>query len=44
MAQVLLDLSKEPVAAQADCPVGRAAHVDFDGVGLIDVLRARLRL
>ena len=28
----------------AECPVGRAAHVEFDGIGLIDVLRARLRL
>ena len=26
------------------CPVGRAAYVEFPGIGMIDVLRARLRL
>ena len=32
------------VSAASEYRVGRAAHVDFEGVGLIDVLRARLRL
>ncbi|GAB5373887.1 MAG: hypothetical protein AcusKO_03490 [Acuticoccus sp.] len=40
-AQVLVRLAEVP---QGDCPVGRAAFVEFPGVGLIDVLRARLRL
>ncbi len=26
------------------CPVGRAAYVDFPNTGLIEVIRARLRL
>jgi len=26
------------------CPVGRAAYVDFPGVGIIDILRVRLRM
>jgi hypothetical protein len=26
------------------CPVGRAAYVDFLDIGLIEVIRARLRL
>ncbi len=26
------------------CPVGRAAYVDFPNIGLIDIVRARLRL
>jgi hypothetical protein len=42
-AQVLLQL-----AATADdiarCPIGQAAFVDFPQVGLIEMLRARLRL
>jgi multidrug resistance efflux pump len=42
-AQVLLELPHEPGDFQA-CPVGRAAYVDFPDVGLIDVIRARLRL
>jgi multidrug resistance efflux pump len=43
VAQVLLTLPAEPEAF-AECPVGRAAHVDFPDIGLIDVIRARLRL
>lgn len=42
VGQVLIQL--EPSPADIDkCPVGQAAYVDFPGVGLIDVLRARLR-
>ncbi len=43
LAQVVLKLD----ATEEDfdtCPVGRAAYVDFKGVGILDVLRARLRL
>jgi multidrug resistance efflux pump len=43
IAQVLLTLGVEPEEF-GRCPVGRAAHVSFPGVGLIDVMRARLRL
>jgi len=43
VAQVLLELRHEPEDFQ-DCPVGRAAYVDFPHIGLIDVIRARLRL
>jgi multidrug resistance efflux pump len=43
VAQVLLDFSSEHEGF-AECPVGRAAYVHFDDVGLIDVIRARLRL
>ena len=43
VAQVLLELAHEPGEFQ-NCPVGRAAYVDFPGIGLIDVIRARLRL
>lgn len=43
VAQVLLHLPHRPGEFE-QCPVGRAAYVDFEGVGLIDVLRARLRL
>ncbi|NNE24287.1 MAG: hypothetical protein HKN11_16935 [Rhizobiales bacterium] len=42
-AQVLLDFSHEARNFET-CPVGRAAYVDFPGIGLIDVIRARLRL
>ena len=42
-AQVLLRISK--VAADfSTCPVGRSAHVDFPGIGIIDIIRSRLRL
>ena len=43
MAQVVLSLSHRPDEFSA-CPVGRAAFVDFPGVGLVDILLARLRL
>ncbi len=42
-AQVLLDFARE-AGGFAECPVGRGAYVDFLDVGLIDVIRARLRL
>jgi hypothetical protein len=40
---VLLMLVVDPPEFER-CPVGRAAYVEFPDVGLIDVLRARLRL
>ena len=43
VAQVLLSLSADPSEFDR-CPVGRAAYVEFPDVGLIDILRARLRL
>jgi multidrug resistance efflux pump len=43
VAQVLLEFAPGQDGF-ADCPVGRAAYVDFPDVGLIDVIRARLRL
>jgi HlyD family secretion protein len=43
VAQVLLKLDADPLEFE-QCPVGRAAYVDFPGIGLLDVLRARLRL
>jgi multidrug resistance efflux pump len=43
VGQVLLALADAPEDLQ-DCPVGRAAYVDFPQIGLIDVIRARLRL
>ena len=43
VAQVLLDFSHERKNFE-DCPVGRAAYVDFPDIGLIDIIRARLRL
>jgi hypothetical protein len=43
VAQVLLEFSDDRDRFE-DCPVGRAAHVDFPDIGLIDVIRARLRL
>ena len=43
VAQVLLSLKAEASEFEL-CPVGRAAYVEFPGVGMIDVLRARLRL
>ena len=42
-AQVLLKLDANTDSFQM-CPVGRAAYVDIQGVGVFDVLRARLRL
>jgi multidrug resistance efflux pump len=43
VAQVLLEFSHD-LDGFEHCPVGRAAYVDFPDVGLIDVIRARLRL
>ena len=43
VAQVLLEFSQGQDGFE-DCPVGRAAYVDFPDVGLINVIRARLRL
>jgi len=43
VAQVLLSLDAQ-LSEFDHCPVGRAAYVEFPGVGLIDILRARLRL
>jgi len=40
-ALIKLDAAPEDIAA---CPIGHAAYVDFPDIGLIDVLRARLRL
>jgi hypothetical protein len=42
LAHVLLELEVTEEDATV-CPVGRAAHVDLPGVGLIDVILARLR-
>jgi multidrug resistance efflux pump len=43
IGQALVSLEPTPADIEA-CPVGQAAHVDFPEVGLIDILRARLRL
>jgi len=43
VAQVLLEFSHERKNFTT-CPVGRAAHVDFPDIGVIDIIRARLRL
>lgn len=43
LAQVLVRFDVPP-APEEGCLVGRAAYVEFPGVGLIDVVRARLRL
>ncbi|MGI9364681.1 MAG: HlyD family efflux transporter periplasmic adaptor subunit [Rhizobiaceae bacterium] len=42
VGQVLLTLEHNGSRFE-ECPVGRPAHVDFPGVGILDVLRARLR-
>jgi hypothetical protein len=35
----------EPSAADIwECPIGAAAYVDFPDIGILDILRARLRL
>ena len=42
-AQVLLEL--DATGSDFDgCPVGRSAFVDFPGVGVLDIIRARLRI
>jgi hypothetical protein len=43
VAEVLLTLDSDAAAFER-CPVGRAAYVEFPDVGLLDILRARLRL
>lgn len=43
VAQVLLDISHLSDEFET-CPVGRGAYVDFPEIGLIEVIRARLRL
>ena len=42
-AQVIVELGGND-SPEGDCLVGRAAYVGFPDVGLIDVIRARLRL
>ena len=42
-AQVLVDLDVD-TATDKTCPVGRAAFVEFPGVGMLNVILARLRL
>jgi multidrug resistance efflux pump len=41
--QALVKLEPTPQDFEA-CPIGHAAYVDFPGIGLIDIVRARLRL
>jgi len=43
LAQVIIDISHERETFE-NCPVGRAAFVDFPGIGLLDVVSAWLRL
>jgi hypothetical protein len=43
VGQALIKLDAFP-ADIAACPIGQAAYVDFPDIGVIDVLRARLRL
>lgn len=43
VAQALLLLEMDEMDGER-CPVGHAAYVDFPDVGLIDVIRARLRI
>jgi hypothetical protein len=38
---VILRLEHTPEDVMA-CPIGQAAHVEFPGIGVFDVLRARL--
>jgi hypothetical protein len=42
VGQVLIKLSPSPADIEA-CPMGQAAYVEFPGVGVLRVLRARLR-
>jgi multidrug resistance efflux pump len=43
IGQVLVQF--EPSAADIwECPIGAAAYVDFPNIGILDILRARLRL
>jgi len=43
VAQVVIDISHERENFE-NCPVGRAAFVDFRGIGLLDIVSAWLRL
>jgi CRP-like cAMP-binding protein/multidrug resistance efflux pump len=43
MAQVVIDISHERATFE-NCPVGRAAFVDFPDIGLLDIVSAWLRL
>ncbi|GKX35938.1 MAG: hypothetical protein MnENMB40S_35560 [Rhizobiaceae bacterium MnEN-MB40S] len=43
VAQALLSLDREGMGPDR-CPIGQSAYVRFPGVGLFDVLKARLRL
>jgi hypothetical protein len=43
VGQVLIKLDPSSKDIEA-CPMSQAAHVDFPGIGVIAVLRARLRL
>jgi hypothetical protein len=43
VGQVLIKLDPSPKDIEA-CPMSQAAHVEFPGIGVIEVLRARLRL
>jgi hypothetical protein len=40
--QVLVKLEPSPADVEA-CPIGAAAFVDFPEIGIVDMLRARLR-
>ena len=43
VAQVIVQIDSTTLG-EGVCPVGRAAYVEFPDVGLIDIIRARLRL
>lgn len=43
MGQVLIELAAQP-GEFPECPIGRAAFVDFPGIGVIEIILARLRL
>ncbi len=42
-AQVLLSLESADLEVEI-CPIGQAAYVEFPDIGLIDIIRARMRL
>ena len=42
VGQVLVRFDPSPDDIEA-CPIGAAAYVDFPDIGMIDILRARLR-
>lgn len=43
VGQVLVKIDPLPADIET-CPIGRAAYVDFPGIGVLDIVRARLRL